>query len=89
MSVWNVEVIEPVRHAKLTSVERLRFDSKTKRMEDAGWKSEDYRQKSRSAATEKEAHVFLTRSYEWADRFSERRAELLTYVKELDAKYAT
>jgi hypothetical protein len=90
MPVWNVEVIAPATPLlRMTSVERLRYFAKEKSMETAGWKADDYRQRSRSAATQEESYKMLTRSYEWEDRFSERRAALFAYCKEIDAKYAT
>ena len=88
MPLWNVEVIEPARYARLTSVERLRFHAKSKAVQDAGWQSQRWRGLSRMAETDKRQSECLTKSYEWEDRFSERRAALIQYVAELDAKYA-
>lgn len=76
MSMYDVEVIQPKAHERMNRAEQTRCNQLDASWKRAAAKSRDYREQGN-----------LDKSYEWEDRASDKRVNLLIYCAEIDKKY--
>lgn len=76
MSMYDVEVIQPKAHERMNRAEQTRCNQLDASWKRAAAKSRDWRERGD-----------LGKSFEWEDRASDKRVNLLIYCAEIDKKY--